>query len=126
VGIATACVGVDIEKIHGALNVQRLAKRFFSPDEAAWFRNLPEAERILRFFRLWVLKEAYLKAIGAGVPAGLSKCEIALEAEGPRMLRSEFEDRKSLCALVEIPVSKGYVAALAVSRLDADVTVFDL
>ncbi len=126
VGIAANAIGVDIEKIQPTMNVERLATRFFSLDEAARLRNLPEAERVPGFFRLWVLKEAYLKAIGEGVPAGLSKCEIALHADGPLIIRSEFESREPQHALIEIPVSKGYVAALALSQQVADVSVFDL
>lgn len=126
IGVACCAVGVDIEKIQPMMNVERLVARFFSPDEATKLRSLPEAEQVLSFFRLWVLKEAYLKAIGAGVPAGLSKCEIALHADGPLILRSEFEGQQPQYALIEIPVSKGYVAALASLKQVADVSVFDL
>ena len=126
VGISANTVGVDIEKIRHTTNVERLATRFFSPDEASTLRQLPETDRITRFFRLWVLKEAYLKSIGESVPTGLSKCDIALEASGPRILRSEFETQGPKQVLVEIPTSKGYVAALAVPQHDADISVFDL
>jgi 4'-phosphopantetheinyl transferase len=126
VAVTADAVGVDIEQVQSTTDVERLSRRFFTLAEAEDLQNLSEADRIPRFFRLWVLKEAYLKALGEGVPAGLSKCDIALDADGPRIRRSAFESPERQHALIEIPVSKGYVAALAVARQDADVTVLDL
>jgi len=95
-------------------------------DEARRLRNLPEAEQVLTFFRLWGLKEAHLKAHGAQVPAGLSCCDLALEADGPRLCKSDFESQASQNVLAEIPVTKGYTAAIAGLQGKDDISVFDL
>jgi len=126
IGISRYAVGVDIEKVDASLEVERLAARFFTSDEARRLRSLPGAGQILTFFRLWVLKEAYLKAHGAQVPTGLSRCDLALEADGPRLCKSDFESQASQNVLAEIPVTKGYAAALAALQESADISVFDL
>ena len=59
-------LGVDVEPLsrHAPLE---LAPRYFAPDEAGWLGSLPPPDRPLGFFRLWTLKEAYIKATGLGM-----------------------------------------------------------
>lgn len=60
-------VGIDIEFPGRSRDTAGIAARFFSADEAAWLTSQPED----RFYMLWVLKEAWLKATGAGIAGGL-------------------------------------------------------
>ncbi len=52
-----------------------IAERFFTATEARWVAAEPEP----RFRMLWVLKEAYLKALGSGLAGGLSSLECQIE-----------------------------------------------
>ena len=62
-------IGIDIEIPRGRQNVTAIAKRYFSADEAAWLATqAPD-----RFYMLWVLKEAWLKAKGSGIAGGLDR-----------------------------------------------------
>ena len=126
VGISRNAVGVDIERVNAAVNAERLAARFFTPYETEQLCALPDEERAQMFFRLWVLKEAYLKAQGSQVPAGLSRCEFELGSDDPRLRKSDFQSSASQCTLFEIPVAKGYAAALAGLQEKANISVFDL
>jgi len=56
-------VGVDLERFR-PLDWQRIASRFFHPDERAFLAQSNEPDR--DFFRIWTLKESYLKAEGTG------------------------------------------------------------
>nr|ASV46922.1 4'-phosphopantetheinyl transferase [uncultured bacterium] len=60
-------IGVDVERVHRGRSLLDVAKRFFSEPEIAWLLAAPEGERDARFAELWSLKEAYLKAHGAGL-----------------------------------------------------------
>jgi 4'-phosphopantetheinyl transferase len=64
-------VGVDVEGSSRGDAVQpevaRLAERWFDPDEAAWLRDRPAAERSRDFLLLWTAKEALGKALGLGL-----------------------------------------------------------
>jgi len=126
VALSRGPVGVDIERIKSVRPVHQLARRFFTPAEATNLDSLAEDAQILGFFRLWVLKEAYLKAAGVGVPEGLSQCEIALDAEGARVVRPVDVPSETKLQLREIPVSTGYAAAAAFSSDVRDLSVFDL
>lgn len=59
----------------------RLAERFFSPHENAFLKAQPTPEQeAAAFFRLWTLKESYLKATGLGLTLPLSSFSVAAES----------------------------------------------
>jgi phosphopantetheinyl transferase len=57
-----------------------MAQRYFTPAEARWLAGDPEP----RVRMLWVLKEAYLKALGVGLAERLSSLECRVEPAGAR------------------------------------------
>ena len=63
----TGEVGVDAEETSRRVEIDRVAAHFFSKTERASLSKLPKRRRTLRFFQLWVLKEAYLKGRGDGL-----------------------------------------------------------
>lgn len=69
-------VGVDIETIKPRTQTTGLVARCFAPEEQAYWRLLPEAEQLPRFFELWTRKEAFVKAVGRGIALGLDECVI--------------------------------------------------
>ena len=56
-------VGVDLERIR-PLDWRRIAERFYHPEERKFLSHSTEPEK--DFFRIWTLKESYLKAEGTG------------------------------------------------------------
>jgi 4'-phosphopantetheinyl transferase len=62
-----------------------MAERCFAPAELAYWRGLPESQRVPAFFSFWTCKEAFIKAVGEGVFLGLEHCVIGLEPK-PRLL----------------------------------------
>lgn len=99
-------VGVDVERINGALDHARLAARFFSKEENARLMTVPASRRRREFFRIWTRKEAWLKAKGGG----FSETQLALDPL--------FLDHCSVCDSVWqlrlFPVARHYLAAVAV------------
>lgn len=60
----------------------RLAERFFSPGETAFLKAQPTpAQEAAAFFRLWTLKESYLKATGLGLSLPLNSFSIAFDGD---------------------------------------------
>jgi 4'-phosphopantetheinyl transferase len=76
-------VGIDLEQIRDNRQLLRLAERFFTPMEFEWIKNQSESDHALQFYRLWVAKEAFLKAQGRGI-SSLQQCEILLSSPGAR------------------------------------------
>ena len=65
-------VGIDIERPRK--NAIKVAERFFTQAECDWI-----GDDILRFARIWTLKEAYAKLTGDGIAGTVSKVEFRHE-----------------------------------------------
>jgi 4'-phosphopantetheinyl transferase len=65
-------VGVDVEPYDRAGNIVELAPDVFSPPEIAQLEILHGQEKLDRALSIWTLKEAYIKARGAGLSLPLS------------------------------------------------------
>ena len=75
--VSNSELGCDLEKIKDA--DMDIAERFFHENEYALIKNEADAERRKAlFFRLWTLKESYVKATGRGLREPLSSFEISL------------------------------------------------
>ncbi len=76
-GVETGC---DIELVQtGDLE---LADRFFSPGEAAYIRaQHGKRQRDEAFYRLWTLKESFVKAVGDGLMLPFDAFEIRIRSD---------------------------------------------
>lgn len=66
----TGSVGIDVESFNRRCPLH-LAPRVFTPDECRQLNKTPIEQRHRTFFRLWTLKEAVVKADGAGLTMSL-------------------------------------------------------
>lgn len=74
-------VGVDIESSARRNNIDGIAERFFRPEESAWLQSLPEIQRREKFFQLWTVKEATVKALGRGIADTLLDTGVRIDDE---------------------------------------------
>jgi 4'-phosphopantetheinyl transferase len=84
--------GVDLERLRPHPRALPIARRYFSPEEAAGLEALPEGQRDRAFLELWTAKEAVLKALGRGLAFGLHRLSIAGLPEAPVLGRLEGHD----------------------------------
>lgn len=75
-------LGVDVECIDRTNPPSDVAETYFSGRESAWLQSLPHALRAEHCYRLWTLKESFLKAEGSGLAASLDRIEFAFPGEG--------------------------------------------
>ncbi len=66
VAVSTGPVGLDVECLDREINPIEIADDILTAAEVRSLLALNPVEMRQRFFRLWTLKESYLKAIGAG------------------------------------------------------------
>lgn len=83
-GIAACIVGgrecgIDCEGVRPYR--ESVVKRAFSDAEKALIDGVDESEKDLLFFRLWTLKESYIKAIGIGLAYPLDEAEFILDGD---------------------------------------------
>ena len=65
----SGAIGIDLEVVAERRDPMKLANKFFSAEESGWLSTQP----VDRFFMLWVLKEAYVKAIGRSIFGGINR-----------------------------------------------------
>lgn len=97
-------VGIDVERIRPELDWAALAACFFSLPEQAALAGAG-AEAAAMFTRIWVAKEAYLKATGVGLTGCL--------------------DAAPAWLIADLDVGPGYAAAVAAEGLGWRVTLAD-
>lgn len=120
-------VGIDIEYMKRGIHIDRIAERFFSLEESTALQKLSVDKRLAGFYRLWTLKEAYIKAIGQGLSFPLNRFTTNVnvtQIDGLISVNGDYEQAKSW-ALCPIPVEKDYKAALAVEEPLKIVHYFD-
>ena len=76
-------LGVDVELIRDFSDMDAVAQHTFSRQEYLTFSNLPASQRPIGFFNCWTRKEAYVKALGAGLGYPLNSFDVTLEPEIP-------------------------------------------
>lgn len=78
-------LGCDIQEM-GSLKLE-IAKRFFTPDEYNLLLYLKSKEEQKNmFYRLWTLKEAYIKATGEGLTRELNSFSFDIELNSHKLV----------------------------------------
>jgi 4'-phosphopantetheinyl transferase len=101
-----AAVGVDLEELRDGVDLDAMARRFFSPAERAAFEAIPPPRRVVAGFACWTRKEAWAKAKGTGLVFPLTELEVWAG-----------DDRPVQCGgfvVRTLDAGPGYVAAVAV------------
>jgi 4'-phosphopantetheinyl transferase len=102
-------IGVDVERLRDDVAVEDLATRYFSNEEIAELRALPNALRRLGFFLCWTRKEAYVKAKPLGLQIPLDQFSVSLTPGQPAEIQGTEAGGWTIMSLEPGP---GYVAAV--------------
>lgn len=94
-----APLGVDLEKVRPVQNARLILQNWFSAPEVQVFEACEASEKLTQFFRLWVRREAAIKARGTGLA-----------------LSSSSDDFFVGLQLADLPPLPGFAAALAVTN----------
>lgn len=120
-------LGVDVEKIQDPYDGEKLAGRYFSPQETAYLTSVSQGEKARIFFRLWTLKEAYLKALGLGFSGGLDTFTMQIKEDlgTAALLGRHPEDSQDAWSLRYFEVDKEFVGALSAPKGVEEIRYFD-
>ena len=72
-------VGCDVEEIASVR--EGIAERFFTENEVQHLEQFEGDRRKEEFFRLWTLKESYMKMTGEGMSLGLDRFEFDMDGQ---------------------------------------------
>jgi len=82
-------IGVDVECLRNMREYIDIAKEYFSAHEVEQLLSLPRNEQRARFFVLWTLKEAYVKARGKGLSLPLDEFEFSFPT--PSLIKARLD-----------------------------------
>jgi 4'-phosphopantetheinyl transferase len=124
-------LGVDVENLNRKTSHDELARHYFAAEEYDYLRNLAPHRQREAFFRIWTLKEAYIKAEGKGLSIPLASFSFHFSAHNPAqvMFESSSESNSDHWSFYEFQPAPDYRISLAarnagyaafhVERLDA-------
>jgi 4'-phosphopantetheinyl transferase len=121
-------LGIDVEHIRPLADLQQIADRYFSPEEAAELILLPANEREQGFFRCWTRKEAYIKAVGDGLSCALDSFRVTLLPDALPRLIHIAEDRVAadMWTLHDLRLAPDYAAAVAYPDRQRSLSIFPI
>ncbi|MDE7436647.1 MAG: 4'-phosphopantetheinyl transferase superfamily protein [Lachnospiraceae bacterium] len=103
-------VGCDVEEIVKA--PEGVVEHFFHPSESAYVNACTGEERDHRFFRVWTMKESYIKMTGEGMSLDFDRFEFLLDPEKIKVRR----DGKLLsCRIMEYDIP-GYKVSVCANE----------
>lgn len=114
-------IGNDIERMRDGK--ERVAEHFFAKEELVWMKEakLPK-EREERMFRLWTMKESFLKVTGLGMSLPLSSFSVVVDNDNAIRLRQQVNDRtyfmKEYAMLAEYKEETGYSISVCSENSD--------
>ena len=111
-------VGIDVEWPRPQVAHEQIAARFFSLEEQEALAQVPDEARRAAFYNIWTRKEAYVKARGDGIAAGLGTFAVSLGAEAVLLRSDEGRDEVERWKLMALEPATGYVAALCGAGVD--------
>jgi 4'-phosphopantetheinyl transferase len=111
-----ADIGVDVERMR-LVDYSTIAVRFLAPEEEAELRRADSmGEGLERFFRLWTLKEALIKAVGGTVPSSLRAFAVTSNGRAPALVRIDGRSgERAAWSLGHFQLAGGHVGAVAVA-----------
>lgn len=112
-------VGIDVERVQTGRDYHALAHRFFTPSEFHLLRNTNDESL---FYRIWVLKEASVKARGMKLLAGLDRFKCTISDDGALSVADKrAQDDDSNWSVKQWQPDAGSIAALVAGCAEVDV-----
>ncbi len=97
-------IGNDIERIREGK--EQVAERFFTGEELSWIADAGTVrERDERIFRVWTMKESFLKVTGCGMALPLTDFAVITQAGAVRSVRQQVNDKTYYLREYDMPPS---------------------
>lgn len=109
-------IGIDVEYTLRNGTGLEIAKKYFSQEEVRDLQAVPQHLQKKRFFDLWTLKEAYIKACGMGLGIPLDQFAFEFPAQGEVRIKfsPDRDDHPARWTFWQIEPGPAHAIALAV------------
>lgn len=109
-------VGIDVEYTKRPVELENIARSFFSEEEVKELFTLDKSYHLQAFYNCWTRKEAFIKALGDGLSFPLDKFVVSLSsAKEASLLETKWDkEEKEKWILNAIKVQENYIGAIAI------------
>lgn len=117
-------IGIDIERIRDDIQIEQVARKFFSQNEISSLEKVDINKRSGLFFQYWTRKEAFIKARGEGISFPMEQCDVSL-ISGRVLSPVTVQDNNSEISNLHVQdlfPGNGYAAAIALEGGDWDIS----
>jgi len=122
-------IGVDAEVIDTERADPNLAKRFFSVHETRHLWKFEDSAYAAEFYRIWTMKEAYIKARGTGMRTPLDQFFILpIESDGRYAINFEpdVEDDPAVWQIESAQLTPNHFLSVAIKKQHVDTVALTL
>ena len=121
-------VGIDVERIRQRDDDMKLANRFFTKSEIDYISDGLECSDIdMRFYKIWTMKEAFMKLTGKGLGQRLDSFSVNPDDKSIDIIDEKIyeyvpciKDNNDLKIHYDIKSVDGYVVSVCVCCLDVE------
>lgn len=117
-------VGIDVEYVRPISDAEEIVRLCFSAKESTAFFELPRPRREKAFFNGWTRKEAFVKALGAGLDYPFDRFDVSWETKARLEIHDEFEHARKW-SISSFAPDPNYVAALVVEGAGCETEYHD-
>lgn len=119
-------IGVDIEFSQNIPDLEQVAKLFLSNYEYQYLQNLSNSERHNYFYKIWTLKEAFVKATGLGLSYDLRNVRIEFFQNNNYKIILENENKNLDSWTLQTFLSyKNFSSAFATNQIISNILFFN-
>lgn len=132
--IMTVCIsddiGCDIENPKRKISIEPISRRYFAKQEHEQLSDLLGEQQQQRFFEIWTLKEAFVKATGIGIGLGLDSFYFDFNKRLSNNIHVNFNDHYTLdkeapWQCIQTMFNKQSLAICRASKVQQTINHFD-
>ncbi len=112
----TGCIGVDVEQCEDRKGISGLVEKCFSSVERDYWNNLSDKQKVIMFYRFWVRKESFVKAVGRGIALGLDQCIVNPEKQDCFLKIPSEYGQTSSWKIIDIPLDEETPCAIVIKN----------
>jgi 4'-phosphopantetheinyl transferase len=113
-GVSNCQIGVDVEG--GNREEMQIAKRFFTKEEYTYLECLDSCTQKGVFYKLWTLKESYVKCIGKGLQIPFNSFRFGFLNEAIQMYQCSIKNNEY--SFLSQQIQGEYYVALCIKKED--------
>lgn len=105
-------LGVDIERIHDIQDFLQIAEHYFRKEEYEYISKINTESPLCKFYKVWTIKEAFVKATGEGLSRSLKTFSVGKDSVINVQLG---QDTMGIWRYFALEIDKNYAATVVIN-----------